>query len=147
MRQLVDAFNDHMSDAYTPSWLRCLDEHMNTWLNKSVLPRLRGGPQETPHFGNGYHSIADDIKGYPIMWRMQLREGKDRPKLELANGPWALSSEFEMESKTAQLMLEMTEPIHGSGKIVSMDCGFCVTAGILALHDNGVYGQVLTKKR
>ena len=60
VRQLVDAFNDHMSDAYTPSWLSCLDERMNTWLNKSVLPRLRGGPQETPHFGNGYHSIADD---------------------------------------------------------------------------------------
>jgi hypothetical protein len=23
VRQLVDAFNDHMSNAYTPSWLNC----------------------------------------------------------------------------------------------------------------------------
>ena len=74
-------------------------------------------PRKPHTFGNGYHSIADDIKGYPIMWRMQLREGKDRPKLELANGPWALPSKFEMESKTAQLMLEMTEPIHGSARL------------------------------
>eukprot|EP00984_Skeletonema_dohrnii_P023854 scaffold12953_cov123-Skeletonema_dohrnii-CCMP3373.AAC.9 len=28
-----------------------------------------------------------------------------------------------------------------------MDSGFCVTAGILALHDKGVYGQSLIKKR
>ena len=44
-------------------------------------------------------------------------------------------------------MCEMTEPIHGTGKIVSMDSGFCVTAGILHLHELGVYGQALVKKR
>jgi hypothetical protein len=43
-------------------------------------------------------------------------------------------------------MLEMTEPIYGTGKIVPMDSGFCVSAGILVLHDKGVYDQVLIKK-
>ncbi len=43
-------------------------------------------------------------------------------------------------------MCEMTEPIHGTGKIVSMDSGFCVTAGILHLHELGVHGQALIKK-
>ena len=28
-----------------------------------------------------------------------------------------------------------------------MDSGFCVTTGILAMHDHGVYGQALIKKR
>eukprot|EP00970_Alexandrium_tamarense_P012062 scaffold2720_cov181-Alexandrium_tamarense.AAC.18 len=28
-----------------------------------------------------------------------------------------------------------------------MDSGFCVSAGILALHEKGVYGQALIKKR
>ena len=28
-----------------------------------------------------------------------------------------------------------------------MDSGFCVTAGILALHDHGFFGQALIKKR
>ena len=44
-------------------------------------------------------------------------------------------------------MCEMTEPIHGTGKIVSMDSGFCVTVGILHLHTHDVVGQSLTKKR
>jgi hypothetical protein len=144
VRQLVDAFNDHMSNAYTPSWLNCLDESMNTWLNK-YCPCFVVVPRKPHPFGNEYHTIADGNKGCPIMWRVLLREGKDRPKL--AKGHWAFPSKFEMELKTAQLMLEMTEPIHGSGKIVSMDSCFCVTAGIFALHDKGVYGQALTKKR
>jgi hypothetical protein len=79
------------------------------------------------------------------MWRIKIQEGKDRPKK--ADGPWAFPSQFENESKTVKLMLEMTEPIHGTGKIVTMDSGFCVSAGILALHDKGVYGQALIKKR
>eukprot|EP01082_Thalassiosira_pseudonana_P010906 g9889.t1 g9889 contig4:805493-806287(-) len=64
-----------------------------------------------------------------------------------AASSWPASSVFENESKTVKLMLEMTEPIHGTGKIVTMDSGFCVSAGILALHDKGVYGQALIKKR
>jgi hypothetical protein len=44
-------------------------------------------------------------------------------------------------------MCEMIEPIHGTGKLVSMDSVFCVSAGILHLHDSGVYGQSLIKKR
>ncbi len=59
---------------------------------------------------------------------------------------WAFLSEFESYSKTAKLMLEKNKPIHGSGKVVSMDSGFCVTAGIFAMHDKGVYGQSLVKK-
>ena len=43
-------------------------------------------------------------------------------------------------------MLYMTEPIHHTGKVVTMDSGFCVAAGILALHQMGVYGQALIKK-
>jgi hypothetical protein len=44
-------------------------------------------------------------------------------------------------------MLEMTEPIHGTGMIVTMDSAFCVSAGILALHEKEVYGQVDRKER
>lgn len=44
-------------------------------------------------------------------------------------------------------MLEMTKPIHNTGKQVCMDSGFCVSAGILAMHNHGVYGASLIKKR
>ena len=75
-----------------------------------------------------------------------MQEGKDRPKD--TQGNWAFPLEFEScYSKTASLMLEMTVPIHNTGKVVTMDSGFCVTARILAMHDHGVYGQSLIKKR
>ncbi|KAL7471152.1 hypothetical protein ACHAXS_011440 [Conticribra weissflogii] len=93
---------------------------------------------------NEYHSIADGNLGKPIMWRVKLQEGKDRPK-DSNNKPCFLT-EFESHTKTSALMLYMTKPIHNTGKIVTMDSGFCVAAGILALHDVGVYGQSLIKK-
>lgn len=40
----------------------------------------------------------------------------------------------------------MTKQIHNTGKIVTMDSGFCVSVVILALHDVGVFGQYLIKK-
>ena len=34
-----------------------------------------------PHpLGNEYHSIADGDEGYPVMYRIIIQEGKDRPK-------------------------------------------------------------------
>ena len=56
-------------------------------------------------------------------------------------------SQFETFSTTVKLMLEILEPIHGSGRVVTHDSNFCVMAGILALHDAGVFGQALIKKR
>ena len=50
-------------------------------------------------------------------------------------------------TKASSLMCEMTAPLHGTGEIVSMDGGFCVTAVILHLYEQGVYGQSLIKKR
>ena len=37
VRELINAFNEHYSDEYLPSWLNCLDESMNTWLNNLHL--------------------------------------------------------------------------------------------------------------
>ena len=37
--------------------------------------------------------------------------------------------------------------IHGTVKIVSMDCGLCAAVGILHLNKHSVYGQSLMKKR
>jgi len=143
VRQLIDEWNLHYEENYSPSWLGCLDESMSTWLNKFCLGFMHVPRKPNPN-GNEYHTIADGDQGRPIMWRMKLQEGKDRPK----NGnQWAFPSEFSGYPPTATLMLEMTKPIHNTGRVVSMDSGFCVTAGILAMHDHGVYGQSLIKKR
>ena len=44
-------------------------------------------------------------------------------------------------------MLEMTKPVHHTVKVVFMDSGFCVSVGIIAMHNFGVYSQSLIKKR
>ena len=107
-------------------------------------------PRKPHPFGNEYHNIADGfmekvLEGKPIMWRVKLQEGKDRPKKP--DGSWALPSKFPGYSKTATLMLDMTKPIHHTGKVVSMDSGLCVVIGIIAMHNFCVYGQSLIKKR
>ena len=87
------------------------------------------------------------------MYRIKIKEGKDRPKY--ANIRWAPPSKFGGENpntgkkytKTSSLMCDMTVPLHGTGKIVSMGSGFCVTVGILHSNEHDVYGQSLIKKR
>ena len=102
-------------------------------------------PQKPHPFGNEYHTIVDGDQGRPIMWRVKIQEGKDKP---MDGRRPRYPSQFECYSATAKLMLEMKKPmIFNTGKVVTMDNGFCVTAGILAMHDHGVYGQALIKKR
>ena len=79
------------------------------------------------------------------MWQVKIQEGKDLPKNP--DGSWSFPSEFPGYSKTATLMLEMTKPVHHTGKVVSIDSGLCVLVGIIAMHNLGVYGQSLIKKQ
>ena len=106
-------------------------------------------PRKPHPFGNEYHSIAGGatekgLEGKPITWRAKIQEGKDCPKKP--DGSWAFPSEFSGYSKTATLMIETTKPVHHTGKVVSMDSGFCVSVGIIAMHNFCVYGQSLIKK-
>jgi hypothetical protein len=135
VHQMIDAFNKHYAREHSPAWLSCLDESMNSWLNK-FGPGFMICPRKPWPFGNKYHSIADSDENmqHPIMWRVQLVEGKDWPKL--ANGRWAFPTQWENEgkTKTVELLLDMTALIHRSGKVVTGDSGFCVAAGVTALR-------------
>ena len=123
---MIDVFNMHYEHEYQPSWLSCINESMSSWLNK-FCPGFMTVPRKPHPFGNEYHLIADGDDGKAIMWRVKLVEGKDRPKRP--DGNWAFPSKWEQRgyTKTVTLLLEMTEPLHGSGKVVSGDSGFCVT--------------------
>ena len=44
-------------------------------------------------------------------------------------------------------MLQMCEPIFSTGKCVVLDSGFCVSKGVTALLEFGVYSDALTNKR
>ena len=92
VRKILSLFNLHYDEKYIPSWLSCLDESMNSWMDK-YCPSFMCVPRKPHPFGNEYHKICDGDKGRPILWRLEIVEGKDRPKK--ANGKWAFPCEFE----------------------------------------------------
>ena len=149
---MLNKFNEQYLENYTPSWISCLDESMNSFLNK-FCPGFMSVLRKPHPLGNEIHRISYGDEGYTVMYLIKIKEGKDR--LKDANGKWAFPSEFEGENtntgrkcnKNSIFMCDMTVPLYGAGKIVSTESGFCVTLGIIHLHEHGVYGQSLIKKR
>ena len=81
VRQMINNFNEHYLENYTPSRLICLDESMNSFLDK-FYPRFMSFPRKPHPLGNEYHIIAYGDEGYPVMYRIKK---------------WALPSKFEGE--------------------------------------------------
>ena len=81
------------------------------------------------------------------MWRIKIIRGKDC--LKEASGTWAFPSKYKTKgySKTINLLLNMTEPIHRTSKLVTGNSGFCIAMGVMALQKFGVHGQFQIKKR
>ena len=86
MRKMINNSNEHYLENYTPSWLSLLDETMNSFLEK-FYPGFMSVPRKTHPLGNEYHSIDYGDEGNPVMYRIKIQEGKDRPKD--ANGKYA----------------------------------------------------------
>jgi hypothetical protein len=118
IRQMIKEWNNNMADNFTPSWVSCLDESMCAWLSKWTCPGWMVVPRKPHPFGNEYHTICCALCG--ILYHLEIVEGKDRPA---ALGKKQYESEFD---KTGGLLLRMTKAIHGTGKVVIMDSGFCV---------------------
>jgi len=65
------------------------------------------------------------------MFGIELVEGKDRPK----QIPTQCTHK---DGPTVGLLLRLTKLIHGTGKVVILDSGFCVLKGIVLLMKLGV---------
>ena len=107
----------------------CLD-------NEYTCPGYMFVPQKPHPFGNEYHTIGCCISG--VLYRVELVEGKDRP-------PECGAEEYSDLGKTVGLLLHVTKPLHGTGKCVVLDSGFCVLEGILRLKEKGVFTAVQMK--
>ena len=66
VRQMINSFNEHYLENYTPSWLSYLDESMNSFLDK-FYPGFMSFPRKLHPLGKEYHSIADVDEGNPVM--------------------------------------------------------------------------------
>ncbi len=83
-------------------------------------------------------AMATSQKVYQSCSMLRLVEGKDRP-VEFG------LKEFEDRGKTLGLMVHMSQNWWNTGKDVTMDSGFSVSKGILAMREKGVFGQALIK--
>lgn len=137
IRKLISAWNKNMSDTFSASWISCLDESMSKWMQRYTCPGFVFCPRKPWPFGNEYHTIACGESG--ILFFMEMVEGKDKPS--------HLPQEHSQLGSTIGLMLRCTKPLHGTGKVVVLDSGFCVLKGVIELKKRGVFAAALIKKR
>ena len=94
-------------------------------------------PHKPWPFGNEYHDAGHADSN--IIWSLELHEGKDRPP-QLNNMP------FDDLAKTVGTLLQLTEPVWGSGKVFILDSGFCILKAIIELQKKGIFAMALIKK-
>ena len=139
VRQLIVEWNKNMAEAFSPSWILCLDESMSIWHSRWTCPGWVFCPRKPHPFGNEYHSACCGMSG--LMFSVELVEGKDHP-VDL--GP----PEYEAGvGKTGGLLLRMLKSCFHTGRYVVLDSGFCVLKALVALHEKGIYAGALIKKR
>ena len=137
VRGLIDAWNSNMEENFIPSWMNTIDESMSKWVNEYTCPGFMCVPRKPWKFGNEYHDAGCAMSN--IIWRVDLREGKDRPR-HLGE------KEHDNKGRTIGTLLHLTEPVWGTGKIVVLDSGFCVLQGLIELKKKEVYAHALIKK-
>ena len=138
VRELIDAWNFNMDVVFSSSWISCLDESMSIWTNAFTCPGFMMVPRKPHPFGNEYHTICCGLSG--IMFQIELVEGKDAP---VERG----QPEHNEMGKTVGLLLRLTKPLRGTGKVVILDSGFCVLKALIELRKVGVFGSAVIKKR
>ena len=137
VRELIDAWNKNMGEMFIPSWINTIDESMSKWLNEYTCPGFMCVPRKPWRFGNEYHDAGCALSD--IIWQVDLREGKDCPR-HLGE------KTHDEKGKTIGVLLHLTEPVWGTGKLVVLDSGFCVLQGLVELKKKGVYAHALIKK-
>ena len=139
VRDMLEAWNDHMSDVFKPGWATCLDERMSIWNSQWTCLGWVFVPRKPHPFGNEYHTISCGLSG--IMFGLELVEGKDRPR-EIPRDP-----NEGTYGATSALLLRLCKQFFSTGKIVVLDSGFCVLQGLIELRKRGGFGHAVIKKR
>ncbi len=126
--------------------MSCIDKSMNSWLNK-LCPGFMSLPCKPHSFGNKYHLIANGDDGKPIMWRVRIVEGNNW--LRKPDGTFDFPSKWEKKrfSNTVELLLDMTVPIHHTGKVVMGNSGFCVALGSRLSTNKHFMASLINTKR
>ena len=120
MSKMEEAWNLNTDEEFNSSWINALGKIMMEWFKKYAPRFMCVGSKYNP-FGNERHTICCDLTS--ILWRDQIAEDKDRPRL-------LGKKEYNKLGKTESLILIMCRPIFGLGKAVVLYSGLCVAKGI-----------------
>jgi hypothetical protein len=137
IRGLQKAWSDGVENNFDPGWSNVGDESVSPWTQERTCPGFMVITRKPHKFGNKHHSICCTTSC--ILWRLELMEGKARPR-----DPEKPA--HELLGKAVGLMLRMCEPTFGSGRVVTWNSGFCVLKGIVELKKRGVCASALVKK-
>ena len=132
VQEIIEAWNANMTEQFTPSWVRCLEESMSTWMNKYSCPGQMLVPRNPWPFGNEYLTVCCSFSG--ILCQMELVEGKDSPS--------EIIPKYNNQGETVGLLLHVSEPIFTWGNVVILDSGFCMLKGIVESKKHGVCASI-----
>ena len=127
-----------MAMQFTPSWINAIDESMSKWLNEYTCPGLMCIPLKPWKFGNEYHDAGCTMSD--VIWQVNLCEGKDHPQ-------HMDKKDYDELGATVGMLLHLTKPVHGCGKVMVLDSGFCVLKALVELQKKGVFAHMFIKKR
>jgi hypothetical protein len=119
----------------------CVDESMVVFYNKYAPGWI--AVKRKPHpLGNEYHTTA--YCESKVLFFIELVEGKSAPKL----GPHRVAKfEYKFDSKIAALVVRMTRPIWGSGRVVIMGIRFGYVASMMKLKEKDLFATTMIKKK
>ena len=127
-----------MEARFDPSWVSVLDESIQWCINLYNLPGCIFVPRKPHPFGNQYHTIAcDETK---VVYNFYIVEDKDQPR-DMGK------KYFEEKGQTSGLVVRITMPLLGKGKVLVVDSGLYVPEGLVSIVEKGVLGSAIIKKR
>ena len=135
---MIGIWNKHMAENWKSGLFVCIDESMSIWFNKWTCPGWMFVPRKPHPFGNEYHTRACGETA--VIDCVDLVEGKDEPHTYN-------QQRHEPLGKTVGLLKRMCQSIFGTGRIIILDSGFCVLAGLIELRKMGLYASAVIKKR
>ena len=116
-----------MEEAFTPSWIACLDESMLHWASEFTCPGFVFVPRKPWPFGDECHTICCALCG--MLFGVEMCEGKD--SLPQCGKP----EHEDRGGKTVGSLLRLANSIWGTGRAIALDSGFCVLQGIIDIGD------------
>ena len=117
VRRLVDGFNKRRAETLYPSWSICVDESISAWRGKDCsdgmphVTKIKGKPK-----GVGAELKDAACSQTQVIIALEIQEGKEEMATKKFIQEWK-------KAGTAQV-LRLTEPWHGSGRVINADSPF-----------------------